>query len=125
MKASELVLSELTVIVDDYDSGEVIYEGTVHGDYVMGRWLSGYEKGVSWEIRDGKPFAFVTIVLGEKYADYKRMVETREAYDAFLSDPAIAVMDDDERKVFREEAKRLWHEHFHAKAAFEGWEPIE
>lgn len=129
MKASTLVESQITVVVDDYDTGEVLYEGTVHGDYVMGMHVSDYPKGIEWVLKDGKPVALVTIEFGDKLAEYKRLVETRKAYDAFVAEPVYAGLSREEQEALMDERKpihkRLWHEYFIAQATFEGWEPIE
>lgn len=133
MNVGRLVTSEIFVVVDDYDTGEVIYEGKltrgfddpppVNG-YVLG--IDGYQKGVSWELRDGRPVAFVTIVLGEKLEPLKRMLAARAAYDEFAKEP---VYNNEEREALRKERqpedKRLWHEYCVALSEFEGWELIE
>ena len=129
MKASDMVLNDVTVVVDEYSTGEVLYEGPVRGDYIMGMWCSDFPKSVEWALKDGKPIAFVTISFGEKLDEYKRMRAAEAAHEAFVSEPVYKSLNAEERDALRAERrpeeKRLWREYCVAKSAFEGWELIE
>lgn len=129
VKANDLVMSEITVVVDDYDTGEVLYEGTVNGSYVMGMHLRKYPKSVEWSFNDGQPVAFVTIKLGEKLEALKRVLAAGIAFKEFDNEPVYEGLNRDERRALMEqrrpEHERLWHECISAQAEFEGWELIE
>lgn len=136
MNIERLIESEITVVVDDYDTGEVIYEGKLQrglydpplvNGYVLG--IEGYPKSIEWMLKDGRPVALVTIELGEDLAMLKRFLAARAAYDIFMAEPVYKGLSRDERKRLSEqrwpEQKRLWHELCVAQSEFEGWELIE
>jgi len=123
------VAREVTVVIDDYQTGEVVYEGPLYGDFSLMACavlnMRGFEPSIEWDLHDGKPVAFVTIDFGEGLELLKRRVATEDAYRAFMSDPVYKGLTHEERDELAErrrpEYERLWSEHYNSLREWERW----
>jgi len=128
-KTRETVSTEVTVVVDDYQTGEVVYEGPLYGDFSLMACVvfntRDLEPSIEWDLRNGKPVAFVTVDLGEGLELLKRRVATEEAYRAFMSEPVYKGLTREERHELSErrhpERERLWSEHYTSLREWERW----
>ena len=91
----ESITSRVTMVVDDYETGEVLFEGLVkppeypfndpvEADYV--RLLYGFETSVEWVLRSGEPVALVTVDFGDKLAAFKHMLVAAREFEELFSD---------------------------------------
>jgi len=125
----ETVSSEVTVVIDDYGTGEVVYEGPLYGDFsLMASVLlgeSGLEPSIEWDLHKGKPVAFVTVDFGDGLEILKRRVATEESYRAFTSEPVYEGLTREERdelsELRRPERERLFSEHFDSLREWKRW----
>lgn len=95
----EEIVSEIMVVVDDYGTGEIVYEGRIGGCPS----LDEFEPSIWWDVHAGRPVVFATIDFGETLEAYKEWLAADKAFDQFLrgsfTDEAEA---ERERKSVRE-----------------------
>ena len=76
MNITGLVENEVLVVLDDYDTGEVIYEGPL---YELGHFGAQYnvsgDMSCEWVLKNGKPIALVTFRFGEHLGAFKQYIE--------------------------------------------------
>jgi len=82
MNIDTLIRQDIRVVVDDYDTGEVVFEGEF-ADFSTALQANFFEAKalVEWESRGGKQVALVTLKLGENLEAFKRVVSAAAPYD--------------------------------------------
>ena len=92
MNIKSMVEREVMVVIDDYVTGEVVFEGSLHYfreqyNLIM-RGLydhDGFEMSCEWFVKDGKPIAFVTVDFGERLESFKQYLAWDEESDDCMS----------------------------------------
>ena len=82
MNIVELIRQDIRVVVDDYDTGEVVFEGEF-ADVSTVLQVNFFDAKalVEWEFRGGRQVALVTLKLGENLEAFKRVVAAAAPYD--------------------------------------------
>ena len=80
MNVAGLVENEITVVIDDYDTGEVVYEGSLYELEHFGAHhnVSGFEMSCEWVLKNGNPIALVTVRFVERLGAFKQYLEWLE-----------------------------------------------
>jgi len=111
MKLRDLVMSEVMVVVNDYDTGEIVYEGTCGYNAVFGLESDCFDMALEWTERNSKPIAFVTVRFAEgRHRALMAFMKADAELEAFLNSPARRSMNDEEARA---EYKRL-NANYHA-----------
>ena len=105
MKLRDLVRSEVMVIVDDYDTGDVVYEGPCSYNAVLGLEGECFDMSLEWSAKGGKPVALVTVHFNGRHHALKEFMEAEAEYDAFLAAPVLRYMSEEEARAEHERLK--------------------
>ena len=81
MNLSVTVSEDVLVVIDDYETGEVLYEDTLWTLHRFNRHFDvlGFERNVEWALKDGKPVAFVTVDFRDKLGEFKDYIAAVES----------------------------------------------
>lgn len=80
MNVTGLVENEVMVVVDDYGTGEVVYETSLYELERFGAHynVSEFEMSCGWMLKNGNPIALVTVHFGERLGAFKQYLEWLE-----------------------------------------------
>lgn len=90
-KLRDLVQAEILVVVDDYETGEIVYEGPLERCHELSvecksRFFpDGFDAGIEWVMRKGKPVALATVDFGERLNPFKEWVKAERELDEYYT----------------------------------------
>ena len=87
----DLVQAEILVVVNDYETGEIVYEGPLERCHELSVeckskfFPDGFDACVEWIIRKGKPVAVCCVDFGERLNPFKEWVKAEREFDGFYA----------------------------------------
>ena len=83
MNVSVMVANDVFVVIDDYETGEVLYEGTLWNLHRFNKQFDiwGFEKSVEWMLMNTQPVAFVTVNFEDKLGEFKEYIAAVDGDD--------------------------------------------